>query len=170
MERAAAFGDFMSTVARPMIVVTTAAGDERAGCLVGFHSQSSIEPPQYAVWLSKANRTFRIGVLAYEFALHFLEPQHERLAELFGGTSGDEEDKFARCSWHPGVAGVPLLDDCAARITAHRIALHDAGGDHACFVLEPRNVEMPTPFTPLASTALGSFAAGHAPGERQQPR
>ena len=31
-----------------MVVVTTAQGDERAGCLVGFHAQSSIEPPRYA--------------------------------------------------------------------------------------------------------------------------
>ena len=35
-----------------MVVVTVAVGDERDGCLVGFHSQSSIDPRRYVVWLS----------------------------------------------------------------------------------------------------------------------
>jgi flavin reductase (DIM6/NTAB) family NADH-FMN oxidoreductase RutF len=152
-----------------MLVITTAAGDERAGCLVGFHSQCSIQPPQYAVWLSKANRTFRIGVLADQFALHFLEANDRPLAELFGGTSGDEEDKFEQCSWHAAAAGIPLLDDCAARVIARCVAMHDTGGDHVCFVLEPTYIETPGPFTPLESTDLGDLAAGHAPSERQQP-
>jgi len=152
-----------------MLVVTTAAGNEQAGCLVGFHSQSSIAPPQYVVWLSKANRTFRIGVLADQFALHFLESHNQPLAALFGGTSGDDEDKFAQCSWHPGPRGVPLLDDCAARITAQRVAMHDDGGDHVCFVLRPDLVELPSAFTPLEAGRIGDLTAGHAPSERQQP-
>src|SRR5699024_11830417 len=41
----------------PLIVVTTAAEGERAGCLVGFHSQASIGPQRYCFWLSKANHT-----------------------------------------------------------------------------------------------------------------
>jgi flavin reductase (DIM6/NTAB) family NADH-FMN oxidoreductase RutF len=166
----ATLGDLMPVVPQPMLVLTTAAGDERAGCLVGFHSQSSIEPPQYAVWVSKANRTFRIGVLADRFALHFLEAHNVQLAELFGGTTGDDEDKFAQCAWHAGADGTPLLDDCAARFTAHRVAMHDPGGDHVCFVLEPELVETPDTFTPLEPGGLGDLVAGHAPTERQKPR
>ena len=37
------------------------------------------------------------------------------LAELFGGETGDEVDKFARCAWHEGPEGVPMLDGCANR-------------------------------------------------------
>jgi flavin reductase (DIM6/NTAB) family NADH-FMN oxidoreductase RutF len=159
----------MREVAPPMLVLTTVAGAERAGCLVGFHSQSSIGPPQYAVWLSKANRTFRIALLAEQFALHFLESRNQPLAVIFGGTSGDDEDKFAQCSWHPGLRGVPVLDECAARITAHRVAMHDDGGDHVCFVLEPDLVELPATFTALEPSQLRDVVAGHAPSERQQP-
>jgi flavin reductase (DIM6/NTAB) family NADH-FMN oxidoreductase RutF len=169
VEDIARFDEFMSHVARPMVVVTAIAGTTLAGCLVGFHSQSSIEPPQYAVWISKANRTFRVAALADVFAVHFLEPRNRALAELFGGVTGDDEDKFSECSWHAGPGGVPLLDDCAARIAMRRVALHDAGGDHACFVLEPLMVSAPDSFQPLESTDLGDIVAGHAATERQRP-
>jgi flavin reductase (DIM6/NTAB) family NADH-FMN oxidoreductase RutF len=169
VDEIARFHAFIGGVARPMLIVTTAAGSTRAGCLVGFHSQCGIDPAQYAVWLSKANRTFEIGVLADTFAVHFLDEQDRQLAELFGGVTGDDEDKFAECAWHEGPQGVPLLDDCTVRVTMRRVALHDAGGDHACFVLAPVTVDTPDTFRPLASTSLGNLEAGHAPDERRLP-
>ena len=59
----AVFNELMALIDHPMVVVTTAAGHARAGCLVGFHCQCGMEPPLYAVWLSKANHTYRIGAL-----------------------------------------------------------------------------------------------------------
>ena len=47
-----AFETLMGSADPPLIVLTTAAEGERAGCLVGFHAQSSITPPHYSVWLS----------------------------------------------------------------------------------------------------------------------
>src|SRR3954451_5597498 len=83
----------------PMIVVTTVSGDGvRAGCLVGFHTQSSISPPQYAVWISKANHTYRVVQQADALALHFLTEDDLDIAELFGSLTGDDIDKFERCS------------------------------------------------------------------------
>jgi flavin reductase (DIM6/NTAB) family NADH-FMN oxidoreductase RutF len=163
------FDDLMGHVEHAMVIVTTAAGDDRGGCLVGFHSQCSIDPPRYAVWLSKANRTFRIGVLADVFGLHFLGAGDLEFAELFGGVTGDDDDKFARCRWHPGLDGVPLLDACAARVTARRVALHDDNGDHACLVLAPCETEVPGQFVPLESSRLRDLDAGHAAGERPRP-
>jgi hypothetical protein len=49
----------MSLLDHPMVVVTTRAGNERAGCLVGFATQVSIGPPRFLVGLSKRNRTYR---------------------------------------------------------------------------------------------------------------
>jgi flavin reductase (DIM6/NTAB) family NADH-FMN oxidoreductase RutF len=169
MGAAGDFNDLMARIDRPMLVVTTAAGDAQAGCLVGFHSQCSIEPPRYAIWLSKANRTYRIGVLADVFALHFLGADEREIAELFGGMSGDYDDKFEHCQWHSGLDGVPLLDACAIRVTARRVALHDDNGDHACLVLDPHETEAPDEFVPLVSSRLGDIDAGHAAGERQRP-
>ncbi|MFE2251449.1 flavin reductase, partial [Streptomyces lavendulae] len=35
-----------------VVAVAVAVGAERAGCLVGFASQCSIDPPRFIVWLS----------------------------------------------------------------------------------------------------------------------
>jgi flavin reductase (DIM6/NTAB) family NADH-FMN oxidoreductase RutF len=66
------FARLIASLDPPMAVVTTASDRERAGCVVGFHAQSSIDPERYVVWLSKANHTFRVGVHARHFAVHFL--------------------------------------------------------------------------------------------------
>jgi flavin reductase (DIM6/NTAB) family NADH-FMN oxidoreductase RutF len=48
------FNTLMAALDSPLIVVTAADERERAGCLVEFHVQSSIDPQRYCVWLSKA--------------------------------------------------------------------------------------------------------------------
>ena len=45
--------------------------------------------------------------------VHCVPADAPALAELFGGETGDEVDKFARCEWHDGPEGVPILDACA---------------------------------------------------------
>jgi flavin reductase (DIM6/NTAB) family NADH-FMN oxidoreductase RutF len=152
-----------------MVVVTTAWGDERAGCLVGFHGQSSIEPRRYAVWLSRVNRTYRVASLASHVAVHFLTEGDRELAELFGAETGDDVDKFARTPWTPGPGGVPLLDACPHRLVGRRIALLDEGGDHACFVSEPVRADSPGRFTPLRLSAVASLHPGHEVDEDSRP-
>ena len=66
------FGALMGALDAPMAVVTTTAGGERGGCLIGFHAQSSIDPARYTVWLSKANHTYRLALRASHLAVHFL--------------------------------------------------------------------------------------------------
>lgn len=165
------FEQIVSALHGPLVVVTTASGGRQAGCLVGFHGQCGMDPPAYAVWLSKANRTYRIGALADTFAVHFLvEGQHD-LAALFGGERGDEVDKLDRCSWTAGPDGVPLLDDCLNRFVGRRVALLDTGADHVCVVLEPTSAEAAAdPGRWLTIDDVGDVDAGHAPQERQTPR
>lgn len=132
-----AFDDLMGRLDTPMIVVTTVAGGVRAGCLVGFHTQCAMGPPAYAVWLSKANHTYRVGVLADTFGVHFLGIEDRPLAVLFGTTSGDSVDAFEHCTWEEGPDGVPVLTQVADRFVGRRSALLDAGDDHVCLVLDP---------------------------------
>jgi flavin reductase (DIM6/NTAB) family NADH-FMN oxidoreductase RutF len=44
---------------------------------------------------------------ANTLVVHFVPEQAEELALLFGGETGDEVDKFARCEWRPGPDGDP---------------------------------------------------------------
>ena len=56
-----AFEGIVSTFDGPMFVVTARADDEQDGCLVGFTTQCSIDPPRFLVCLSEKNRTTRIA-------------------------------------------------------------------------------------------------------------
>ena len=66
------FNAMVSSQDPGLIVVTTAEAGEQAGCLVSFHSQSSIGPQRYCVWLSKANHTYRVALRSSHLAIHFL--------------------------------------------------------------------------------------------------
>jgi len=135
-ERAAS-NELMARLDVPLMVITTSSDDQRAGCVIGFHTQCSIEPMRYAVWLSKANFTYRVSLFATHFALHLLDSADEELAVLFGSTSGDTTDKFAQCEWTPGPCGVPLLARCPNRIVLERTSLWDDGSDHVCCIGTP---------------------------------
>jgi flavin reductase (DIM6/NTAB) family NADH-FMN oxidoreductase RutF len=130
------FNALMRELDYPMFIVTVARGDERAGCLVGFATQCSIEPPRFLVCISKANRTYRLVRDADTLAVHFVPADAGPLAELFGGETGDDVDKFARCDWRPGPGGVPLLEACPTRFVG-RVCERVDGGDHEAVVLEP---------------------------------
>jgi flavin reductase (DIM6/NTAB) family NADH-FMN oxidoreductase RutF len=163
------FDDVSGTLDYPMVVVTTAAGDARSGCLVGFHTQSSIEPARYAFWLSRANHTFRVALLAEAFAVHFLSDQDRDLAVLFGTQSEDDVDKFEQCQWHPGPDGVPILDGCATWIAGRRHVALDDGGDHVCFIVTPTASNAATDHRPLMFSAVRDLEAGHDSSEPPQP-
>ncbi|CAM5690759.1 Oxidoreductase OS=Streptomyces glaucescens OX=1907 GN=SGLAU_29680 PE=4 SV=1 [Streptomyces glaucescens] len=119
-----------------MCVVTAAVGDERAGCLVGFSAQCSIRPLRYVVFLSKANRTYRVARDADRLAVHLLTRDQHELAALFGGETGDEVDKFTRVRWRRGHGGAVVLEDAAAWFVG-AVRTRVDGGDHVGFVLEP---------------------------------
>lgn len=163
-----AFDALVGELVSPMAVVTTASGGERAGCLVGFHGQCGMEPRRYAVWLSKANRTYRIGVLADVFAVHLLGRPDTAVAAHFGGETGDEADPFAGWAWTEGHGGVPLLEACPNRIVGRRLALLDAGADHACVVLDPVSVHHPGLGPQLSLPDVVDLDPGHDPDERQR--
>ena len=120
----------------PMYVVTAAADDDRAGCLVGFATQCSIDPPRFLVCLSKANHTYRVALRASALAVHLLAADDEATATLFGSETGDEIDKFARCPWSTGIDGVPVLDDAIAWFAGRVLSRVDLG-DHVGHVVEP---------------------------------
>ena len=143
MDPAEAFDRLVSRIEYPMFLVTTSADDERSGCLVGFATQGSIDPPRLLIMLSKANHTYQVAQRADELVVHFLHEGNRGLAALFGEETGDEVDKFARCAWSqvegissPVVSGTrgfvagPILDRLdAGDHVAHLIGVSAAGLD-----------------------------------------
>jgi flavin reductase (DIM6/NTAB) family NADH-FMN oxidoreductase RutF len=130
------FQRFVGGLDYPLFVVTTAGAGERDGCLVGFATQCSIDPARYLVCISDKNRTYRVLQGAGAMAVHLVPDHAGHLVELFGGQTGDEVDKFARCEWSPGPDGLPLLRDCPSWF-AGRILDRLPLGDHVGHLLEP---------------------------------
>ncbi|HET6627543.1 MAG TPA: flavin reductase family protein [Nocardioidaceae bacterium] len=156
----AAFDEFVEGLDYPMFVVTTAHDGRRAGCLVGFTTQASIDPPRMLVCLSVQNRTYRLARDADVLAVHVLDPAQRDLAELFGGVSGDDTDKFARCAWQPGPEAVPLLDGCPRRIVG-RILERVPFGDHVGFLLDPTGIEVRAGGAGLSYEEVQDLDPGH---------
>jgi flavin reductase (DIM6/NTAB) family NADH-FMN oxidoreductase RutF len=163
------FGVITSSLDSPLIIVTAAEGRERAGCLVGFHCQSSIEPLRYCVWLSKANHTYRVALRATHLVIHFLTSSDLWLAERFGTATGDRTDKFAGLRTRSGPGGVPVLEGCPHRLVARRTVLLDEGGDHVCMMTEPVAVHAGGRFEPLRLSQAAHLEPGHGNEERHSP-
>ena len=107
-----AFDTLMAALDSPLIVVTTADQRERAGCLVEFHVQSSIEPQRYCVWLSKANYTYRVALQSSHLVIHFLTADDLPLAELFGTQTGIPSTSSPAFPWIPG----PVARRCSGNV------------------------------------------------------
>jgi flavin reductase (DIM6/NTAB) family NADH-FMN oxidoreductase RutF len=130
------FNELVGEIDYSMLIVTTAAAGQRAGCLVGFATQCSIDPPRFLVCLSEKNRTFRVAEHSEALLVHFVATDNETLVELFGSVTGDDDDKFARCRWHTGPRGLPVLDECP-RWFAGEILERLTLGDHRGYLLSP---------------------------------
>jgi flavin reductase (DIM6/NTAB) family NADH-FMN oxidoreductase RutF len=144
------FEKLASLLDYPMYVVTSRIDDERAGCLVGFTSQVSIGPPRFLVGLSIRNHTYRVAQRASHLAVHLMPRRHCELARLFGSETGDRTDKFARCSWHSGPHGLPILDDAAGWFVGSVLSRYDLG-DHVGFLLQPVAGSAPDTFEQLVT-------------------
>ncbi|TQK69683.1 MULTISPECIES: flavin reductase family protein [unclassified Nocardioides] len=159
------FSLLMASADPALVVVTTSAQNHRAGCLVGFHSQSSITPEHYCVWLSKANHTYRVALRAHRFGVHFLTSDDLALAERFGTRSGEDVDKFAglEVDLHDDI---PLLRSCPNRMLVERITLLDDGSDHVCLTSLVLDSWTDGSFRPLRVSDAAGLEPGHASEER----
>jgi len=142
---AATFLKLAGSLDYPLFIVTAAKDDRREGCVIGFATQCSFDPARFLACLSRQNRTYRLALVAEALAVHLVPRTRSDLAELFGGQTGDDVDKFERCEWHTGPRGLPILDGCPSWI-AGTIEARLNLGDHVGFLLDP-------------------FKAQHEPGE-----
>lgn len=158
-----AYDDVVADGNPAMLVVTVAAEDHRAGCLVSFATACSIEPRRFCVFLSVPNHTFRVAERAEHLAIHHLGGDQHALAAHFGELTGDDVDKLAGVAWTPGPGGVPVLDEAPAWF-AGRILERHLVGDHVAFVLEPVAAERRRSTELLRLSDVGDLEPGHAAG------
>lgn len=161
-----AFDTLMSSLDPPLVVVTTAADGEQAGCLLGFHTQSSISAQQYSFWVSKANHTYVVSLRSSHFGIHFLSADDAAWAEHFGAQSGDDHDKFAAIQLEDNGGNPPLIKALPNRLVVERIAMLDDRGDHACVTAKVVAAASAGSFTPLRLSDVTHLRPGHASEER----
>lgn len=130
------FETFVDRLDYPMFIVTASAGDEISGCLVGFATQASIDPPRFLVGLSPNNHTFAVARAATHLGVHLVSRDDVELARWFGSETGDRMDKFGRDRWHRGPAGTPILDAAPAWFVGKILDRFDFG-DHVGHLLQP---------------------------------
>lgn len=145
-----------------MFIVTTVADGHRAGCLVGFAMQASIDPPRVLVGISRSNYTHEVAGRATALALHCPPVGARSLAELFGGESGDEVDKFARCRWREGPHGLPILEGCGTWLVG-RIVTRMPMGDHTGMLCEIVDAREGDDGPQLRFRQVRHLDPGHAP-------
>ncbi len=147
-----------------MVVVTAVApgagGTERSGCLVGFTTQCAIDPARSLVCLSVNNHTYRVALRSTALGVHGLAAGQHDLASLFGSATDDTVDKFARCDWRTGPAGVPLLTGCP-RWFVGEIVDRVEFGDHVGFVLDPIEAAGDGSVPPLMFSEVTDLTPGH---------
>jgi flavin reductase (DIM6/NTAB) family NADH-FMN oxidoreductase RutF len=142
----------------PMAIVTVPG----SGCLVGFWTQCSIEPPRWLVGVSKANHTHHHALDATTVAVHVLDQDDGGLARVFGELSGDDVDKLALVPWSPGPDGVPVLDGAAAWIAGRVLDRVDLG-DHTGLLLDVLDFEIRRWRGQLGFQQVKGLHAGHEP-------
>jgi flavin reductase (DIM6/NTAB) family NADH-FMN oxidoreductase RutF len=157
------FTSLMGELDYPMFIVTTIADDgERSGCLIGFATQISIDPPRFLTGLSEKNHTFEVAKRAEHIGVHFVPADGEEIAELFGGETGDEIDKFERCEWHEGPEGVPIVAGLPNWFVG-RIVERLSAGDHDAIILEPVGGERQAEEQEFTFHRAKRIEPGHAP-------
>ena len=141
MDVRTAFNRIAGLLEYSMFIVTARAPDgEPLVCLVGFATQTSIDPSRMLVCLSRVNHTYRRGGDARHFGVHWVPADAPDLAQLFGGETQDAVDKFTETAWEPGPEDVPILARCRNWMVGRVVARLD-GGDHEAYLLEPIAVQ-----------------------------
>jgi flavin reductase (DIM6/NTAB) family NADH-FMN oxidoreductase RutF len=156
------FGQFAAAIPGGAFIATAAAANARHGCLVGFGTQASIHPPRLLVCISVQNATFDVACRASHIGIHLVPADRRDLAELFGGTTGDDVDKFAGLRWEEGPGGEPLLLEGPMRLSGRVLERHPFG-DHVGFLVEPVAVWAVEQFEPLDISSVAGIDPGHEP-------
>ena len=158
-----AFDSLVTRMDTAMIVLTASDGEERAGCLVGFHTAEQHRAAPVRDLGVEDQPHLRRRAAGPVISRSTSSPRQDRdLAEHFGGLTGDEVDKFADIEWNPG----PTVCPCSrgARTgSSPVVAQHDDGGDHVCVIAEPIDVSATAEFTPLRFHSVQRIEPGHDP-------
>lgn len=116
-----------------VFVVTLKTGQKANAYTAAWVVRVSEEPVmvQVAVW--EQNFSYTLAQDCTHFAVHILSDGQQDTALHFGRLSGRDVDKLQGYPSHPGVSGIPVLDDCLAYLECEVVFRHRFG-DHIVLI------------------------------------
>lgn len=126
----AAFRRCLGEFATGVTIITTQAGDLRAGVTANSFSSLSLDPPLILWSIGRSSRSLEAFQKGTHFAINILSLDQVKVSQLF---ASKETDKFAHVAWEAGIGGSPLIDGALASFECETSAIHDAG-DHLLLI------------------------------------
>lgn len=117
-------------------VISSDKDGKPSGMIAAWNMKCSIDPPLFAVSLSKKGYTHKLVRESGEFVVAVPDKKLEKELLFFGSTHGDEVDKFAESGVETDKAEFvqsPLLKDATINFECEVFSEADAG-DHIVFI------------------------------------
>lgn len=130
------FRNALSRFASGVSVVTTRDNSGRFfGITVSAFCSVSLFPPLVLICIEKITASHFAFTESGAFVVNVLKSSQVELSERFASPA---PDKFEDIACHPGIEGIPILNESLASIECRLTGVHDAG-DHSIFVGEVEN-------------------------------
>jgi flavin reductase (DIM6/NTAB) family NADH-FMN oxidoreductase RutF/glyoxylase-like metal-dependent hydrolase (beta-lactamase superfamily II) len=123
-------GHFLTGVT---VATTVGPEGEPVGMTANAFTSVSLDPPLVLLSVARSASSNSAMEQARRYAVHILHYRQNDLSSAFARSAANGTQKFEAISWRPAPDGLPLLDDCLARIECtivERIPL----GDHVGYV------------------------------------
>ena len=127
------FRSALGQFATGVTVVTTL--DERGqpiGMTANSFNSVSLDPPMVLWSIARQSGRRSFFERSESFVVNVLAEDQVELSRQFASSNNEP---FQRIRWQPGLAGMPLLPDCASRFQCRKVYQYD-GGDHIIMVGE----------------------------------
>jgi flavin reductase (DIM6/NTAB) family NADH-FMN oxidoreductase RutF len=116
-----------------VFVVTLRSGDRVNAYAAAWVVRVSEVPVmlQVAVW--EKNYSHELAHDCDHFVVQILAEGQQSIARHFGRNSGRDMNKFLGFSTHPGLSGIPILEDCLAYLEC-KTSFRNEFGDHMVLI------------------------------------
>jgi len=127
-----AYRNGMAKLGAAVSIVTTDGPAGKAGFTASAICSVTDTPPTLLVCLNRAASVYDTVSGNGVVAVNTLAPQHQSLADLFGGKTPVDE-RFAAANWFRGQSGAPLLEDAVVSFDCRVAHLTDVGSHSVLF-------------------------------------
>ena len=125
------FRDALGHFATGVTVVTTVDENARPiGITANSFNSVSLEPPMVLWSIARQSARRSVFERSDAFVVNVLAEDQVELSRQFASS---DQQPFEQIQWQPGMGGLPLLPDCAARFQCRKVYQYD-GGDHIIVV------------------------------------